>query len=124
MFRRRTAAAVLLFGATSLGLLSACGSSSPRLSDTTSAEATIAGGSSAPATATPSGSGSPTAAPAVTTPTPVNNGTIIDTPPEILAGVSTTVPGSKVLTDDYTPARSDISTVLQAVVPEVTIFDG
>jgi lipoprotein-anchoring transpeptidase ErfK/SrfK len=48
-------------------------------------------------------------------------GSIIDTPPEVLAGTKVAPSG---LTDDYKPAPTDRSLVLTAAVPSVDIFDS
>jgi lipoprotein-anchoring transpeptidase ErfK/SrfK len=78
--------------------------------------------SAAPAT-TPSGNvGGETSEPAATATTQgAVVGSIIDTPPEVLAGTKVAPSG---LTNDYKPAPTDRSLVLTAAVPSVDIFES
>lgn len=116
--RSRRAYRVPLAFATAALLFAACSSSGP---STPSAEP--AATTSAAPGSTPSGNASiETKAP---TATPLSQGavvgSIIDTPPEVLAGTKV-APGG--LTDDYKPAPTDRSLVLTAAVPSVDIFDS
>ena len=117
MLRRRTTtlAAALC---TAMFVLGACsGSDSPGDGATTAAGAgtTTAGG-------TPNVSPN-TGTAGITTDTLQSGvtGTIIDTPADIVA--TTTAPTTP-LANDYQPASPNVSTVLQAIVSSVTIFDG
>lgn len=103
--RSRSARLVLVYLGLASVTLSACtgGSASPEAGRESSA-------------AVPSTSTETSRPVAETTPRQVVTATVIDTPPELLPEATTT------LAVEYTPSSGDVSTVLQAVVPEVTIF--
>lgn len=51
-------------------------------------------------------------------------GTIIDTPPELIPSTLTPTTPPTALSNDYAPAKADVSTVVQAIVPSVTVFES
>ena len=117
MLRRRTTALAAAL-CTTMFVLGACsGSDSPG-----------GGAPTAAGTGTTTTGGTPNVSPntgtaGVTTDTLQSGvtGTIIDTPADVLP---TTAPSTTPLAQDYQPTSPNVSTVLQAVVPSVTIFDG
>ena len=126
---RRRAAVLIATTCVSMLVLGACsGSGSSGNGGTSIAAGSDTAATTVPAPAAATGTGtpnvSPNTAPGATTVDTIQSGvtgTIIDTPADI---VPTTAPTTSPLANDYEPAPADVSTVLQAVVPSVTIFDG
>lgn len=114
---RRSAVAILLLATLAAG----CSSSGSTNDETANA-------GSSPPTADSVAATTPNARPGVTTTPPEAGqvpqdsviGSVIDTPPEVLA--ATTAPAA--LLNDYKPAPSDRSLVLTAAVPSIDIYDS
>ena len=108
---------VLLFVAAGAVVLAGC-STSPRSSN----DSTVPGAAttSIGAVVTPNGLPGKTEAPTVAPTQTGVRATIIETPSEVLVSGS----GKPKLATDFTPSDPNVATVLQAIVPEVSVYES